>query len=576
MHGAPYLRGCCILVLLIGLVSFSAQAENPGGSFVAVVREALAGGGGLGGSNRVAIINDGYDALLLRVHLIRQAKRSIEIQTFIWTNDECGRLMMCELIEAARRGVKVRIIADQLASEKDPDIIAFLATAHPNLELKHYRPAASRIDPSTIHMMFSGLRSLKGINQRMHNKTMIVDGMALITGGRNIENTYFNHSTEMNFKDRDALVIGPVVADAMKSFNDYWAYRWSVASRDLVDVQAVLAEGTFRRYERREQYDFGSFFTTLDAEASSADELERRFGSKLHTVRSVTFIADPPGKNRALWLRGQGHSTQVLTEELASATHTVLLQTPYLVLSPKAATLFRNMHQRAPGLRIAVSSNSFGSTDNLLAYSANYRMRANYVENIGMDIYEYQPRPADYAKVFPQHEAMERLADERIAQKKQQRRPFLCIHAKSFVVDDRVAFIGSYNLDPRSENLNTEVGLLIEDPVVAAELKADILNDMSGRNSWVIGRRPLPLFLDEMNALIDGVFGSLPIDFWPLQNTTSYAWVAGHPEVPPNHPEFHRYYKEAGDFPGAEGYMTRKEVITRLFKAVTPVLAPML
>lgn len=544
------------------------------------MHEAFAGPGEMRGgadaTNRVAIINDGYDALLLRVHLIRRARRSIDIQTFIWTNDECGRLMICELLEAARRGVRVRIIADHLVSEKDPATIAFLATAHPNLEVRHYRPAASRIAPSALHTILSGIRSLKDVNQRMHNKTMIFDGSALITGGRNIENTYFNHSTEMNFKDRDALVTGPVVSQAVSSFEEFWAYRWSVASRDLIDVRAVIDKGGFRRYDRRGDYDFGPFFKTLDAEESSAAELERRFGRRLHAPGRVRFIADRPGKNRSFWLRGQGQSTRELTDALASATRTVLMQTPYLVLSGKASTLLQNMKRRAPGLRIAVSSNSFGSTDNLLAYSANYRLRARYIEGLGMEVHEYMPHPAGFAEVLPQHAELEELAQARMAEGRQSRRPFLCVHAKSFVVDDHLAFIGSFNLDPRSENLNTEVGLLIEDPAVAAELKADILNDMSGRNSWVIAKRAVPLNLDKVNALFDGLLGLLPVDLWPIQNTTSFEWIPGNPEVPPGHPDFHRCYREAGDFPGAEGILSRKEIMTRIYKAVGPVLTPML
>jgi phosphatidylserine/phosphatidylglycerophosphate/cardiolipin synthase-like enzyme len=410
----------------------------------------------------------------------------------------------------------------------------------------------------------------------MHNKTMILDGVALITGGRNVENTYFNHSTELNFRDRDALVMGPVVREASASFEKFWSYRHTIASRELVDVQAVLRKGGFKRYERREDYDFGPFFTTLDADEASTEGLERRFGRRLHTVHRIRFIADRPGKNRTFWLGGQGRSTRELADTLASATNTVLIQTPYLVLSEEASELFRRMKRQRPSLRIALSSNSFGSTDNLLAYSANYRLRAGYIEGIGMEIYEFMPRPAIFAVHLPQHEELTKLAVARIAADKQKRKPFLCVHAKSFVVDDRVAFIGSFNLDPRSENLNTEVGLLIEDPVVAAELRDDIQTDMGGRNSWVIGRRAIPLHLDKLNAMVDGLSGLLPIDLWPLQNTTSFEWIPGGPELRPDHPDFHRNYREVGDFPGADGALSRKEIVTRLYKAVTPLLTPVL
>lgn len=523
--------------------------------------------------NRVAIINDGYEALLLRIHLIRQAKRMIEIQTFIWSNDECGRLMMYELIEAARRGVKVRIIADPFVSEKDPATIAFLATAHPNLEMRHYSPAASRINPSFMHTIASSMLSLKSVNQRMHNKTVIVDGIALITGGRNIENTYFNHSSEMNFKDRDALVVGPIVSEAVASFDEYWNFKKTVASTELVDVQEVLMTGKFRRYDRREDYQFGTFFKKLDEEVGS---IESRFGSRLRTVKRMRFIVDHPGKNRSIFLSGQGASTRALSDTIADARSSLIIQTPYLVLSDKASGLFKKMRERRPNLRIAVSTNSFGSTDNILAYSANYRMRAKYMEELGMQIYEYMPHPSDFASVLPQHKELEKLARVRIANGRQERMPFLCIHAKSFVVDDRIAFIGSFNLDPRSENLNTEVGLLIDDPVIAAQLKADILNDMKGENSWVIGPRKIPLQLDKANSLLDKILGRAPVDLWPLQNTTSFQLIPGKQEVHTGHPAFHQNYREAGDFPGADGLLSNKEIVTRLYKAFGPTLTPLL
>ena len=113
-------------------------------------------------------------------------------------------------------------------------------------------------------------------------------------------------------------------------------------------------------------------------------------------------------------------------------------------------------------------------------------------------------------------------AAERIKAGRQKRAPFLCLHAKSLVVDARLAFVGSYNLDPRSENLNTEVGLLVEDAAFARELLADMARDMRAENSWVIARRDIPLKLDALNGLIDGILSLSPIDVWPIQNTSSF------------------------------------------------------
>lgn len=214
-------------------VGASARAESPFAPLLAGPAE----------TNRVALLSGGDDALLLRVHLIRQARRSIEVQTFIWTNDEVGRLVMWELLAAARRGVQVRIIADQPFSEKDPELVAFLATAHPNLQIKHYRPTLARIRPTLAHTLAAGLRSFKGVNQRMHSKVMLFDGAVLITGGRNIENAYFDHATELNYRDRDVVVAGPAAREAARMFEAFWNFKYAVASRDLVDVEAAIARG---------------------------------------------------------------------------------------------------------------------------------------------------------------------------------------------------------------------------------------------------------------------------------------------------------------------------------------------
>jgi hypothetical protein len=144
------------------------------------------------------------------------------------------------------------------------------------------------------------------------------------------------------------------------------------------------------------------------------------------------------------------------------------------------------------------------------------------------------------------------------------------------VVDDAVAFIGSYNLDPRSENLNTEAGLLIEDAAFARGLRAEIERDLRAENSWVIARRALPLGLDTVNGLVGRLAGLSPIDVWPIRNTTSFELRPGASEVAPSHPDFYRHYREAGSFPGAEGWMSQEEIVTRLYKAIGGPLTPIL
>jgi len=559
-------RTLCIAGLLGWLPGLLATPyeDSPLGAAVATT---TAGEGG----NQVALLEVGSEALLVRIHLIRHARRSIDVQTFIWMNDECGRVLMYELIAAAKRGVKVRIIADTLFSEHDPATVAFCATAHPNLELKHYRPAMSRLKANRLQLMLAGIFSFRGVNQRMHNKVMIFDEAVLITGGRNMQNAYFDYATGLNYRDRDVLAVGLVARAATKSFEEFWNYRHSIPSRKLTDVGAVITAGKYRRYERREDYDFGGVLDELDQAADDTDLIRVRFAERLRPVKRAEFISDAPGKGHG-FLSTTAHITRELRGILAATEQDVTIQTPYLVLSGPAQRLIRELRAKQPGVKIRISTNSFASTDNLPAYSGNYRLRGIYIEQLGLEIHEFKPLPAALPELFPRYGQMAALAVTTQAP----RAPFLSMHAKSLVVDDHIAFIGSYNLDPRSENLNTEAGLLVEETSVAQELRAQINRDMRPENSWVIARRRLPLRLDVVNALIDGILSISPLDVWPLQNTSSFELLTGAGEVPTSDPAFYDNYRDVGSFPGADGMLTPKEIITRLYKMVGTPLTPVL
>lgn len=526
--------------------------------------------------NYVQIIDSGDDALLARIHLIRSATKSICIQTFIWTNDEVGRFIMYELIQAAQRGVQVRIIADHFVSDKDPNVVAFLATAHPNLQIKHYRPAADRIKPSKLRVMTNLVFGFRGFNQRMHNKILLVDDVAVIAGGRNIENTYYTRSTEMNFRDRDVLVIGPAAADVRTSFNEFWTCRHVEPSHELLDVAKVIEEGTFTRYITRADFAFSELCSREDWGAGDLSLIQRTFADHLIQAKRLEFIADKPGKNRALGLRGGGQITQRLTEVIEDAQSEIIAQSPYFVLGTPSRKFFTELRKAKPELRIVVSSNSFGSTDNTMAYSANYRLRSVYIESLKLETYEFKPQPGELYTVFPAFDEFSRRAEARLASGEQERGPFLCIHAKSAVVDSKIAYIGSYNLDPRSANLNTEIGFLIEDPAIAQQLRATILGDCQPENSWVIAKRQMPLSTDKLNGLVEGLMQLTPVDLWPIRNTSSFELRPGKTAVPTNDPDFYQNYEDVGSFPGAPSALTAKEITTRLFKALGPLAVSVL
>ncbi len=196
------------------------------------------------GLHYINILNKGDDALLSIVHLIRNAQKSILIQTFIWSTDESGRFVTDELIEAAKRGVKIKVIIDYLGMSKKLQLIAYLSTIHPNIEIKLYNPVSKRVVPSKLSLIGKVLLDFRSLNQRMHNKVLIVDDRMAISGGRNYQNDYFDRSQTRNFKDRGVLVIGNVVKQMTDSFMQYWAYPLSVSSYDMKDVQLLIKRGS--------------------------------------------------------------------------------------------------------------------------------------------------------------------------------------------------------------------------------------------------------------------------------------------------------------------------------------------
>jgi len=312
----------------------------------------------------------------------------------------------------------------------------------------------------------------------------------------------------------------------------------------------------------------------VNREADDCSLIRRRFVEDLLPVRSAEFLADRPGKNRSFGLRGRGRLTHKLRELVEEARSELIIQSPYFVLSPATRKLFSRLRKKRSGLEVIVSTNSFGSTDNVYAYSANYKLRSLYIGDLGFRVYEYKPHPAALLSIYPAFEDFSRraLAEQGSAAPP----PFLCIHAKSCVIDGQTSFVGSYNFDPRSANLNTEVGLLVRDAAFASRLRAEMLADTEPGNSWVIAKKQMPLPLEKANLLLEGLMRLNPIDLWPVRNTSSFELIPGKRAVPPGHPDFYENYRDMGSFPGAPAGLTTKEITTRIYKAVGGAAVPLL
>ena len=541
------------------------QAIDHRSPFKPIIRSvsmAMAKGQPAEAANHVSLLESGEDALLARLHLIEHAERTIDFQTFIWVNDESGQLLANALIAAAKRGVKVRILVDYIGLAKDAKALALVTRAHPNLEVRVYRPTARTLEKGYFGTLWYLLTNFKGANQRMHNKVIVIDNAVAITGGRNVENSYFSHSLSMNFKDRDALIVGPVAEQMTQSFVSFWNYRRTVAAESLRDVAQAKPEMDVLVTP------LGKRLKAVMHRARNAGAVKAAIVRPLRRVQSVAFVSDLPGKNGAYHLNGGGRATTHVLRALGEADREIWIQSPYLVLGRPGLRYFKKLRSERPELKVHVSTNSFGSTDNLIAYAGNVRLRDRYVHQLDLNIGEYRPHPEDLRRVLPSYDWLRRES--------KRRKPFVCIHAKSFVVDDDLAFVGSFNLDPRSAHLNTEAGLLIRDSEFAKILKKEIQRDLIPENSWAIASRIALGTLADLQMLTREVTDLSPVDVAPLDSTSAFELKPGAKPVPRDHPEFYQRYRAIGSFPGSDGVLTEREFKGRLLKLSTPVIDPLL
>lgn len=428
------------------------------------------------GKSGVYVLDTGSEALLARAWLAENAQTSIEVKYFIWSTDNIGILAAEALLRAAKRGVRVRVIVDDFLIDA-PDKSLLALNRHPNIEIRIYNPRISVGVPLQKRVL-NLLTDFRGVNQRMHDKTVVVDGKIAITGGRNMADEYFDYNHAYNFRDRDVLLLGKTVQTIQANFEDYWNSKLSVKVEELYngwglmqknvtidERQSRLIYRELHRYAKRPE-NFAPEVHDAIAEVPTAfATLARRM-----TWCEVEFIGDRPGKNgNLISLGGGGQTTFRLAQLVQNAQKSIVIQSPYLVLSDDAIAMFRQVIDR--GVTVRINTNSLASTDNLQAFSGYRNMRKRLL-NMGFKIYEFKHNPAVQRKLMQTCSPLARKA------------PIFSLHAKTMVVDAQTVYIGTFNLDPRSENLNTEVGVIIHDKALAQKVLASIEVDMAPGNSW--------------------------------------------------------------------------------------------
>ncbi len=520
----------------------------------------------------VDVLEGGAESLALRIHLIRAARRSIDIQTFIWAEDDAGWLVLDELIAAARRGVKVRILTDQLFSLDDVEWLARIARAHANLEFRLYNPTFDEAVTQPAEFAASVLCCFSRFNQRMHNKLFLVDGEMGIAGGRNVENRYYDWDQKFDYRDRDVLVIGPRSgAEMQASFDRFWANRRAVPLTRLNDVnRRLVLDGAQQLPLRKPPGIDLARIDALRAQAVDADAMHALAARALR-VRHVDYFSDAPDKKEHADDPALFALTSRISSLLAHARSEVVLETPYLVLSRKARRIFRDLRKRDAPPRVIVSTNSLAATDAFYVYALSYKYKKRYLHRYGFQIHEFKPFPADAAQFIADYAALSGSDNsgryQRYAQTPLKREGVrLGLHAKSLVIDGVITIIGSHNFDPRSDNYNTESGFIIDDAAVAARVRAAILHDAAPRNAWVIAPRQRSSALGQVNEAIADLSTTLPLfDLWPFRYASSFELKPGCAPSLPGDADFYACHVDVGDFPEVD--LSLKTIYTRIVTA---------
>ncbi len=530
------------------------------------------------GRHHLVLLETGVDALKIRIHLIRAARESIEVQNFILRADDSGDLLLNELLQAARRGVQVRLLLDQMFTDADLNYLVQLTMAHANFHISFYNPSFDKADMAN-HDWISGIACcFRRINQRMHNKLMVVDGLVGVIGGRNIADRYFDLDTNYNFKDRDVAVYGSTVTDMLASFEQFWSSPLSVEVQYLRDVASRMLR---QEPAPLPEYQPQARLLPLLAQMEDEAQIHELFVAPAFEVSRLEYFSDLPRKQAFPEDAPKRDITAELNRVLNSADHSVVIQSPYMVLSRSARKLFGALRERNPEIELVFSTNSLASTDGDTVYGNTHKKKKLYVKKLGFHMYQFKPFPADAPQFFPR---WKELIEEKKAGITSQSTvsgdgstinimaPRVGLHSKSFVVDGEIAMVGSHNFDPRSEDFNTENGLIVWDAEFAQALESLIRRDIEPQNSWVVAMLP-----DEDEP----VPRDIPVNFTAQDSTvlakgptSLFELIPGKPAVTPDSPDFYLNYYPVGSFP--EVVKTRRQYLVLFLGSMFGFLEPIL
>ncbi|MEP4145940.1 MAG: phospholipase D family protein [Halioglobus sp.] len=402
------------------------------------------------------VLDSSFDGLSWRLALIDSATTSLDIQTYLWYPDYSGSLILERAILASKRGVKVRLIVDDLILQGHDQLIANLHAA-PNMEFGIFNPWEDRT--SMLNRAGEMLARMERLNTRMHDKLMIVDGHAVIIGGRNIGDHYFGLSDTYNFHDTDLLGIGQIGLEANAMFDQFWNSEW-VVTADALSTEPSRSAARKQREALQEKIANAAQLEHFPLQPKGWGPELRELQGSLRIGRSKLVYDEAAREQISQSMAGSMFNFFNLAEE------ELLIQNAYVIPGDSALKFLEQ--KRAAGVKIRLLTNSLASHD-VPAVNSHYEPWRDDFLDAGVDLWEFQANPAIQQSIVdvPPVSA-----------------GFSGLHSKCAVADRRYVFIGSMNLDPRSRAINTEMGAMVDSPELAEDLAKILERNMSGDNAW--------------------------------------------------------------------------------------------
>jgi putative cardiolipin synthase len=440
------------------------------------------------GESGFYLLSSGMEAFLARVLLIDAADKTLDLQYYLFEADLTGKFMLDRLMAAAARGVRVRLLLDDWRETSKMDWWLTMMEIYPNLEVRVFNPFGG-LRSNPLNRPLQAVFGPQRLRARMHNKAFIVDNSVAIVGGRNIADAYFGASPDFHFRDLDVLAVGPIARQASTVFDDYWNCALAIPLKAIVSRQFSAAD--LEKARRRLTAERESLKNSVyGIKMRQSDFLKRAETGKLPFVWApAEVLSDSPLK--VIDPGEPAHPAKMAKQIrgfLESAQHEILMVSPYLVPGKAGVRWFKKMRER--GVTVKIITNSFASTDSLVAQFGYMRYRKALLR-LGVELYELRPTPGRRgaedeqpgAAGFGRAGGSRGAAGSGLASHG-------TLHAKILILDRQAVFVGSFNLDPRSARFDTQNGLVIHSPQLAAQTAVLFAKDASPARTYRLRLTP--------------------------------------------------------------------------------------